>query len=513
MPIAVESVQKYNEQRVCRDKGTICHAAESTMYFGRDGAVSACCYSRTSPLGRYPEQSVEEIWNGTVADSLRAALRRNEMPSGCELCADQIHAGNFTGLLANQFDQNARLKPTPTLISRVKSLFQIEQPKPFPVRLDFELSNKCNLECAMCSGFFSSSIRANREKLPALQQKYDSKFVQQLVPYLPHLTNAKFLGGEPFLIDIYYDIWEHLIELNPNCKVTITTNGTVFTDKVKRVLEKLNCEIVVSLDSVVKPTYENIRKNATLERTLANIDSFDEIIRRKNTGLSFAICPMVSNAEEIPGLVNFASERGAHVFFNTVVFPASHSIRALPTGRQREILLLFRASRSECHTTVGERNRDALEGLSRQIEFWISESDEKITPLRKRCAELIDSGSVPAPYRVVLQDLAHEGEHRQDDSFVTLEEADPVEKLKVYFRAVWYLGSLFERDNLLPGAHFDRDEEQIFLTHLADQIGPAQGRRIYSEIRYFPKTLLDIVGTTPASKLCELLDTHLAATH
>jgi hypothetical protein len=41
-----------------------------------------------------------------------------------------------------------------------------------------------------------------------------------------------FLGGEPFLI-----------ELNPDCNVSITTNGTVFTEKVKRVLQKLNCQI------------------------------------------------------------------------------------------------------------------------------------------------------------------------------------------------------------------------------------------------------------------------------
>jgi MoaA/NifB/PqqE/SkfB family radical SAM enzyme len=510
MPIRAEILGEYNAKRLCADKGTICHAPESSLYFGRDGAVSACCYSRNAALGCYPDQSIDEIWNGAVAESMRASMRRNELPGGCDLCADQLHAGNFSGLLARQFDEQSPVN----LTSRIKSFLHIgAAPKRYPARLEFELSNKCNLECTMCSGFFSSSIRANRENLPALPRSYDSRFVKQLLPYLPHLTHAKFLGGEPFLIDIYYEIWDRLMELNPGCKVSITTNGTVYTEKVKRVLRNLNCEIVVSIDSVVKATYESIRRNAKMERTLANFEAFAEFNRHKKLSLSIAICPMISNAAELPGLVEFASERGARVFFNTVVFPASHSIKALHADRQREILGQLREVRREPRSAVDKWNLDALEGCCRQIEFWIEEQESKITvitPFVKRCAELLASDTLPAKCHVVLKDLMNDVQHGQKDLLVHIEGGNPVEKLKEYFRALWYLGSVLQSEGMLPGTHFDPEQERLLLAQVSEKIGPAHAQKIYAEIRRFPKILLGLIGTTLASKLGDMLDAHLA---
>ena len=324
IPVAMSDLQEqanladvlrdYNAVRQCVDKGSICHAPESSMYFGRDGLVSACCYSRMAPLGRYPEQSIESIWTGAQASAMRAALRNNELPAGCNLCADELYAGNYSGLLASGFDALARPLPASGPIAQLKALVQPGKAKRYPVQLEFELSNTCNLECAMCSGFWSSTIRAKRENLPPLPQFYDSAFVEQLVPFLPHLKRAKFLGGEPFLIDIYYEIWERLIELNPNCDVSITTNGTVYTSKVKRILEKLNCRITVSLDSVNSTTYGLIRKNAKLERTLNHLEAFCEINRLKKKGLTIAVCPLISNCREIPEIVSFR-QRARHSRF------------------------------------------------------------------------------------------------------------------------------------------------------------------------------------------------------
>jgi MoaA/NifB/PqqE/SkfB family radical SAM enzyme len=80
----------------------------------------------------------------------------------------------------------------------------------YPRVMEFELSNECNLECVMCNGYFSSSIRKNREKLPASVSPYNDQFVDELDQFIPHLTDAKFLGGEPFMIDIYLKIWERI---------------------------------------------------------------------------------------------------------------------------------------------------------------------------------------------------------------------------------------------------------------------------------------------------------------
>ena len=510
MAVDFQILNDYNATRQCADKGSICHAPENSMYFGRDGLVSACCYSRPRPLGRYPQQSIEEIWLGAQAKSMRAALRRNEFPGGCELCADQFYARNFSGFLAHGFDSNARPLRA-RLLSRASAFLHPEGAKRYPARLEFELSNKCNLECSMCSGFFSSSIRANRENLPPLPQKYDKAFVQQLLPFLPHLTNAKFLGGEPFLVDLYYDIWDRLIEINPKCVVSITTNGTVYTEKVKRVLEKLNCDVVVSLDSVTKATYESIRRNASLERTLSNLQAFLAINRRRHKSLTLAICPMTSNCREIPGLVAFANERGIRIFFNTVVFPAAHSIKALPMAVQRELLDLYGACNPQPNTEIESANRKAVEGLCRQIKFWMKEEPSAPRPpLEERCAELLASRRESGPLACVLADLA--GDNVGTGSgLVHVEGADPVQELKGYYRALWAVGGMLQSSGLLANLRFEQDNLQVFLRYLDRSVGPERALRIQFESRRFSRQMLSYCGSLSAENLIELVESNHAS--
>src|SRR5450755_1730777 len=124
MAVDVDILHDYNASRRCVDKGSLCHAPESSMYFGRDGLVSACCYSRSNSWGRYPDQSIEEIWTGAQAKWRRSAMRRNELQGVFELCADQFYARNFSVLLARQFDANARPLPASGLLSRARAFLQ-----------------------------------------------------------------------------------------------------------------------------------------------------------------------------------------------------------------------------------------------------------------------------------------------------------------------------------------------------------------------------------------------------
>ena len=509
MAVSADILQVYNASRQCVDKGCICHAPENSLYFGRDGLVSACCYSRSSPLGRYPDQTIEAIWNSAQAKTMRAAMRRNELPSGCDLCADQFYARNFSGFLAHQFDSNARPPAPPGLLPRAKALLQPRKVKRYPARLEFELSNKCNLECSMCSGFFSSSIRTNRENLPALPQVYDRAFVQQLVPFLPHLTNAKFLGGEPFLVDLYYKIWDCLIEVNPECNVSVTTNGTVFTEKVKRVLQKLNCEVIISLDSVTKATYESIRKNASLDRTLRNLEAFSTVSRLKHKALTLAICPMTTNCREIPELVSFANERGMRVFFNTVVYPLAHSLKASPLTLKRELLDLYGSSNPEPRSEIERANREAVQGLCRQIQYWIKEdSSAARPPVHAVCSELLAIRKEFDSVACVLSDLAGNNAKAGSERVVYIEGVDPVRELKSYFHAVWEVGGMLQSAGLLSDLRFDGAERWVFLSYLESNVGAERARKIHLDTRRFAREILHFCGTLSAQKLIELFELH-----
>src|SRR5690606_7989241 len=139
-------------------------------------------YNRDVLLGTYPENTIDEIWNGKNAQLLREYMQHNDLSFGCQHCKYFFDKGKFSNLKPLVFDK----------YSDIKNIH-------FPQVMEFEMSNVCNYECQMCSGEVSSLIRKNRDNLPPIDVPYDSEFVKQLDPYIPHLKEAKFFGGEPFL--------------------------------------------------------------------------------------------------------------------------------------------------------------------------------------------------------------------------------------------------------------------------------------------------------------------------
>ena len=105
----------------------------------------------------------------------------------------------------------------------------------WPANLEFNLANTCNLECLMCRGELSSAIRARRDRLPPLPRVYNDTFFADLRKYLQRARCLQFLGGEPFLIQEHFRVWEMLIEDGLKPEVQITTNGTQWNARVERV--------------------------------------------------------------------------------------------------------------------------------------------------------------------------------------------------------------------------------------------------------------------------------------
>ncbi len=79
--------------------------------------------------------------------------------------------------------------------------------------LDLRLSNKCNLQCKMCSGGFSDQLLNLAYELkdagidndllkhiPSQSLEVDTKKLLDLVLELPDLQTLRFAGGEPFIM-------------------------------------------------------------------------------------------------------------------------------------------------------------------------------------------------------------------------------------------------------------------------------------------------------------------------
>jgi len=282
-----------------------CYAPHVSLNFDSTGVVTACCYNRTHVLGVYPENTILEIWFGEKLKELRESLNRFDFSKGCNSCYKQLKDGNFANSLIKDFDYIGEISGNNIL----------------PVMLEIEISTICNYECIMCGGKWSSSIRKNRENLPPIVTPYDEKFVESLVPIMKSLKYVELLGGEPFATPIYYKLIDKLYEINPDTKIVITTNGSIFNKRIEYILERnQNISICISIDSLCNDTYAFIRKNGNLETVLSNIKKIQEIETKMDKKIfnSLAFCPMIQNWRELPSIIHFCHENGLHLAINRV---------------------------------------------------------------------------------------------------------------------------------------------------------------------------------------------------
>lgn len=394
--------RKYNRFRPQGAKPVFCYVPFNSLTFSFSGKVFACSYNRDVQLGQYPDQSIDEIWNSTEAKQLRTHMRHNDLDYGCQHCRYFFEKGKFSNLKPLVFDK-----------------YYENTAATFPQVMEFELSNECNLECQMCVGEVSSSIRKNRDKLPPIPMPYDDNFLAQLAKYIPHLKEAKFYGGEPFLISIYYKIWALIKELNPKLPLFVITNGSHWNSKIEALINDLDFDVAVSIDAVDKNIVEGIRKNIQHEKLMHNIKRFSEVCRKKGKYLSLSFTVQKDNWRELPRVIALCNEVDAFIFVSYLERPVEFSITEFSTAELQEVMdymqsvSLPRLSQKERH------NHRCFEDFKTYIQTYIDNPEEKRYLDYRFEAELI-------------QNEAPELVHKRKD--VLLERTASAEELDNYVR-------------------------------------------------------------------------------
>ncbi len=349
-------IRKYNKTRNSKSKKYLCYAPFKSLTFFIGGDIMVCWHNKQYLLGHYPEDSIKEIWFGKKAEIFREHIINNDLSLGCAECLRHIETNNYNLASTWRYDY----------LSGWSSKY--------PVTMDFQISNICNLECIMCNGEFSISVRQHREMENPYINPYDSNFINQLDPFIPHLKEANFSGGEAFLINQYFEIWEKIYNINPSVKISVTSNSTVLNDRIKKILEKLRFNFTISIDSVNKETYEKIRKNASFEETFYNFDYYLEYTKRKKTFFSVRICPLRQNWKEIPEIINFLNKKDVESYFNTVIFPPYSSLWNLKSDEINEIVNYLSGFRFENNTKNQKQNNQNYENLIKQLKDWYKEA-------------------------------------------------------------------------------------------------------------------------------------------
>ncbi len=142
-------------------------------------------------------------------------------------------------------------------------------PLDLPIQIDFELTQKCNLECKHCFVDGNTSFSENTFNIIKKLCK-EGVLVFELI------------GGEPLMVKEIFSIINYLKKQNKI--VSICTNGTLITkDIAKRLSENPPDKIFVSLDGS-KEINDKIRGKGSFNKTLSGIKNLNE----------FGITPSIS---------------------------------------------------------------------------------------------------------------------------------------------------------------------------------------------------------------------------
>ena len=126
----------------------------------------------------------------------------------------------------------------------------------FPCRnIVFEVVYSCNLNCEMCP--YRAEIE-NTEPKGSDFKPLEKDEIIDLFSQLPRGSNLNFTGGEPFVKEGILDILEAAAKRH---KVSVATNGTLFTERIAEKMVKWDIKLIgFSLDGP-KEIHNEIRQD------------------------------------------------------------------------------------------------------------------------------------------------------------------------------------------------------------------------------------------------------------
>jgi len=341
----VDLIKDYNKIRPFGPKRNICYAPMNNILFSKEGKILTCSYNQKYTLGTYPKENIKNILEGEHREQLIEKHKINDLHCGCEYCLNFIESKKYLGLKPLTFDKYSKG-------------FKISQPKV----LEFDLSSRCNLNCIMCNEIDRGTGQLN--------DPYDDNFIEELIPYLKHIKEAKFYGGEPFMIPQYFKIWQKIVSINPKAKIFVITNGTLLSEQSKQLLEKGRFEIGVSIDSLDPLIFGQIRVGASFSKVIENIHWYVDYCKRKRTNLSLSMTIFRMNWKEIPAMIDYCNELKCSIFFSYLYNPEHFSLWTLPSIEIDEIINYLSGFDFPKLTANEIYNHKCYQDIIEHLKYW-----------------------------------------------------------------------------------------------------------------------------------------------
>jgi MoaA/NifB/PqqE/SkfB family radical SAM enzyme len=189
------------------------------------------------------------------------------------------------------------------------SLFVYRHLKPWnwPLHVQVELTNFCNLRCPVCPTGIKKMNRSPLSMAPDLFER----LMNEISPYL--LTVSLWAWGEPLLHPqlamILHTARRHRIA------TLLSTNGQNLYEEaiINALVTAPPTFLIVAIDGLTEDTHSKFRVNAKLDPILTGVRRLAEI--RRKEGIEFPklhmrYMVMEHNEHELPSLRNFAQKAG-----------------------------------------------------------------------------------------------------------------------------------------------------------------------------------------------------------
>lgn len=190
-----------------------------------------------------------------------------------------------------------------------------------PRNLMVVLSNKCNIACIMCL--------TSRSKWELPKERLD-----EIILMFPYLERIMWQGGEVLFLPYFKDVLKIALKY-PNMRQSMITNLQLADRETMELIVKNNIEVTISIDGASKNIYEKIRRGASFERLIDNINILNDIRNKiKNKViLNMNVVVMNENFKTLSMFVDFAHKYK----FDFICFMPIDYIPKNPTEKEKEI--------------------------------------------------------------------------------------------------------------------------------------------------------------------------------
>ena len=271
----------------------VCARPFHTLSIVPSGHCITCCpaYINNYTIGSPEQQNMKDVWNGHRAKTLRNLLINNDY-SICDLNTCIQMELIDTQELAKYFEEGTDI---------------VKMPDTIYMGWDYD----CNVACITCR----SQLIKNDTKTLANLQSIEAGVLEACKTAKLFYTSG---NGDPFGSSYARDLIKKVVEINPDIKFFIHTNGVLCTEKIA---EELNIKdkiikVIFSIHSACKETYDKIVKYGNYEKVMQNAEWISKL-KKAGQIETFIMAFVVEkfNYKDMPEFVRIAEKYDALASF------------------------------------------------------------------------------------------------------------------------------------------------------------------------------------------------------